>query len=267
MDDVSFRKILDFFELSWEGYRKVRKGVKKRLGRHMELLGRRTVDDFLVLLREGPRALATTRELLTVTISRFFRDRRLWETLGRDVLPGLCAGREGPVRVWHAGCSCGEEVYSLKILWDQVPKTWPQAAPLEIWATDLDPVVLSRGRDAVYPPRSLRELDASLRAAYFDVLAQGFAVRGELRAGIHWLQHDFVREDPPGMAFDLIFLRNNLLTYYQPQVVGPVLARIVASLKNGGYLIVGNHEKIDAYAVPLVPWGTEPSILCKAVSA
>jgi chemotaxis protein methyltransferase CheR len=266
MDDASFRKILDVFELSWEGYRRVRKGVKKRLSRQMERLGCRTVDDLLFLLRDNSSELATTRELLVVTISRFLRDRRVWETLGRNVLPKVCVGGDASVSVWVAGCSCGEEVYSLKILWSEVTKILPQAAPLEIWATDLDPVVLCRSREAIYPPRSLRELEPSLRVACFYAVPQGFAVRGELRRGIHWMQHDFVREDPPGGVFEMIFLRNNLLTYYQPQVVGPVLARIVASLNSGGYLVIGRNEGVAGYDLPLVPCESEPCILQKLVS-
>ena len=263
MDDASFRKILLFFGLSWQGYRKVRKGVKKRIARHMEALGCRTVDNLLVLLRENPQELGKARELLTVTISRFFRDPPLWEILGEHILPQMCANREGSCRVWHAGCGSGEEVYSFKIIWDQATRAVGQLPPLEIWATDLNPLVLRRSQDAIYPPRSLKELDAPLRDEYFVPVPLGFAVRRELCRGIYWMVHDFVLEEPPSTCFDLIFIRNNLLTYYEPDEARPVLSKIVGVLNNGGYLIIGSHERATSLNLPLEYCEEDPSILRK----
>jgi chemotaxis protein methyltransferase CheR len=264
MDDASFRKILLFFGLSWQGYRKVRKGVKKRIARHMEALGCRTVDDLLVLFRENPQELGKARELLTVTISRFFRDRQLWDILGKHILPQMCANREGSCRVWHAGCASGEEVYSFKIVWDQASRAVDRSPPLEIWATDLNPLVLRRCQDAIYPSRSLKELDAQLRDAYFVPVPQGFAVRREFCRGIYWMHHDFVLEEPPRTCFDLIFLRNNLLTYYGPEEARPVLAKIVGALNKGGYLIIGSHERVMSPDLALEYCEEDPRILRKS---
>jgi chemotaxis protein methyltransferase CheR len=87
MDDASFHQILDHFNLSWKGYRKVRKGVKKRLSQHMQELGCVSVGEYMAAVSRAPEIENECRMHLTVSISRFFRDSRLWESLEKtDVL-------------------------------------------------------------------------------------------------------------------------------------------------------------------------------------
>jgi len=255
MDDESFRQILQFFNFSWHGYRKVRKGVKKRIARHMQERGCRNTSDYLLLLEADGDASKKARELLTVSVSRFFRDLRLWEVMSDFTIPKLVQeiDLEGrlPVRVWSAGCSCGEEVYTLKILWHQMEKRLSRMPPVEIWATDSNPEVLERARIGIYRLSSLRNLSPSTLKCYFTPLSNGFAIREELKGGIHWTLHDFVSESPPRMTFDIIFLRNNLLTYYEPPVKVRVFFEIMKALSADGFLVVGNNEELPTEAVPL----------------
>jgi len=255
MDDESFRQILHLFNLSWPGYRKVRKGVKKRIARHMQECGCRRTSDYLLILKADHDAAKKARELLTVSLSRFFRDLRLWETLKNCIIPKLVreidlTGRL-PVRVWSAGCSCGEEAYSLQILWDQMEGQVPRMPPVEIWATDSNSQVLEKARTGIYRRSSLRNLNPSTLQDFFTPVSNGFAIREELKEGIHWVLHDFVSDIPPRIIFDIIFLRNNLLTYYDSPVKVRVFFEILAALRAGGFLIVGNNEEIPAEAVSL----------------
>jgi chemotaxis protein methyltransferase CheR len=255
MDDESFQQILQFFSLSWSGYRKVRKAVKKRLVRHMLECGCRKVRDYLLLLEEDPEAIREARKLLTVSISRFFRDHRLWEVMDDCVIPKLLREADTvcqrPVRVWSAGCSCGEEVYSLHIVWDQVGRRFSVMPPLEVWATDANPEVLERARLGVYPRSSVKGLPSLLLHDCFVPISKGFAILDALKDGIHWMKHDFVSELPPGVTFDLIFLRNNLLTYYEQTVKERVFLQILAALRTGGFLVLGDNEQIPIEDVPL----------------
>jgi chemotaxis protein methyltransferase CheR len=251
MDDVSFARVLQFFSLSWQGYRKVRRGVKKRVARHMLERGCRNVDDYLLALREHPQELQRALELLTVPISRFFRDRLLWETFSQSLIPRWAKTPGIPVRVWSAGCACGEEVYSLKIVWDQVGKRHALLPPLEIWATDLNPLVLAKARTGVYPLSSLRELCPALRGEYFVPTNRQYALRQDLQQDIHWLRHDLVGEKPPVSSFDIIFLRNNLLTYYESTLRDQVFSKVLEALRWEGYLIIGNKEQIPPTATCL----------------
>ncbi len=217
----------------------------------MQELGCSSVNGYVASIQINPQEFARARELLTVTISRFFRDKHLWETLEKLIQQRIAERPGHSMRVWHAGCASGEEVYSFKIVWDQAVKGLSRSVPVTVWATDSNPVVLERGRAAIYPPSSLKELDTHLRDRYFIALPEGFAVRREIRGGIHWMRHDFVSESPPGTRFDLIFLRNNLLTYYDAGQVIPVFSKILGSLQNGGHLFIGSHERLPDGDFPL----------------
>ena len=111
MDDIQFKLLLDRLGYSWAGYRKVRKGVKKRIRRHMRRLGCRDIIAYLNLLQVQSDSRQECELLMTVPISRFFRDRRLWLMLENRWLPDILAGNHSQIAVWSAGCACGEEVY------------------------------------------------------------------------------------------------------------------------------------------------------------
>ncbi|MFP5212015.1 MAG: CheR family methyltransferase, partial [Acidobacteriota bacterium] len=185
MDDQSFYKILEFFNLSRRGYRKVRSGVKKRLSHHMQRLGSRSILEYLSALGDNPAERGAARELLTVSISRFFRDVRLWDVLGGCILPEIVRGRTSPVRVWSAGCASGEEPYGFRILWNRYGRLSGDPMPaLELIATDVNPEVLERARIGLYPSSSLKEAHPSVLEDYFIPQENGFLLRDDIRQGI-----------------------------------------------------------------------------------
>ena len=138
MDDKQFRAILCFYGLSWAGYQRVRRGVKKRLRAHMLTLEVRTVKEYLERLGSDREARRKGERLMDVSISRFFRDRDLWQALEQEVLPGRILRGDKSIRVWSAGCACGEEAYSVKMVW-QILSTrlggLPALGPLKTWAS------------------------------------------------------------------------------------------------------------------------------------
>ncbi|MBL7177499.1 MAG: protein-glutamate O-methyltransferase CheR [Desulfobacteraceae bacterium] len=245
MDDQQFRQLLQHLGFSWEGYRKVRKGVKKRIRRHMHDLGCQNLTEYLLEIDRNDETRHQCERLMTVSISRFFRDRKLWEILQTEILPELIEKNKGKLRVWSAGCASGEEAYSLKILWDVTTASIDPVPDLEITATDLNPAYLERARAGIYPASSLRELPEPLRSAHFQAQAGGklYALRASLKEGITWQIHDLL-SDPPGSQFHLIFLRNNLLTYYGDEIKRSVLKKVIDHLSTGGFLIIGSHETL-----------------------
>jgi chemotaxis protein methyltransferase CheR len=254
MDDSGFSQLLEYLGLSWHGYRKVRKGVKKRVSRHMQNLGCHSMRDYLQAIEQSEEIRSQCELAMAVPISRFFRDRRLWDAMQSQILPELIASSRGRIRVWSAGCACGEEVYSLKILWDEMRRSADPLPVLDITATDLHPIHLERAETAVYPVSSLREVPESMKSAWFEAEPDGkrFRVRPTLRAGIVWRRHDFL-SGPAGDAFDLILARNNLLTYYHSSRSWAPLEEILKALSVGGYLIIGAHEKLPFQTSTLQP--------------
>ena len=247
MEDSAFLQLLDYLGLSWSGYRKVRRGVKKRITRHMGQCGCRTIAGYIRLLDQEEGLRIRCEQLMAVSISRFFRDRALWAFLAENVLPSLVHRPLDLLRVWCAGCACGEEVYSLKILWEEVKYRFDPGPDFQVLATDMNPSYLARGKTGIYPRSSLKEVSEALRSRYFlqQNMEQSFAVRPFLKTGIGWeAQH--LRSCLPKETFHLIFLRNNLLTYCAEEVKAPVFEKVMDRLEPAGYLIIGSHEKVPA---------------------
>ncbi len=263
MEDAQFRQILDRFGFSWAGFRRVRKGVKKRLSRHMQETGCRNVGEYIDALERDREALLHFELLMTVSISRFFRDRRLWEFLQARIIPLLADKPSQIVKVWSAGCASGEEVYSFRILWEEVHKSFTQIPELKILATDMNPEYLERAQAGIYPQSSMREVPEEIRSSYFETSSRGkYTLRSWIKDGIELRIHHLL-SDPPGNAFDLIFLRNNLLTYYMDEIKIPAMKKIVDSLAPEGFLIIGSHERMPVEFADLRPQGDSNYIFHK----
>jgi len=245
MDDQQFRRVLDFFGLSWQGYRKVRKGVKKRLARYMQGQGFRGMESLLASLERDPERRAAVEKLLSVSISRFFRDRDLWRAIKEFVFPALIEGENRKIRVWSAGCARGEEIYSFRILWEEWARERDQLPELELWATDMNPQILDKARGGVFSSSSLKELGEEWRFEYFRPLQATFwAISDSLKIEVWWKVHNLLTDDPPNKEFQIIFLRNNLLTYYRDELRIPALVKLTEALSPGGFLMIGSHEKL-----------------------
>jgi chemotaxis methyl-accepting protein methylase len=260
MDDDQFRQLLDQLDFSWSGYRKVRKGVKKRISRHMQELNCPNVHAYLDLLNQRAELRQECEKRMTVSISRFFRDRQLWQALENDLLPRIIERRSQAVRVWSAGCARGEEVYSLKIVWDRLAKKYPQLPEIDIVATDIHSDYIDKARAGVYAKSSMREVSQEVREQYFEIRKSGnrFVIKAEYKKGIEWRVQDLF-SDPPGSEFEMILLRNNLLTYYRTHLKTKGLKRILKALVPNGWLIVGSHEKLPSPVSDLqrhssIPW-------------
>jgi chemotaxis methyl-accepting protein methylase len=266
MDDDQFRQLLDDFNFSWAGYRKVRKGVKKRISRHMQELNCPNIKAYLDLLNKSAELRQECEKRMTVSISRFFRDRQLWHDLEEDILPRMIEREKKTLRVWSAGCARGEEVYSFKIVWDRLNKKYEQLPEIEIAATDMHPVYVEKARAGIYAKSSMKEVPLEIREHYFDIKKSGnrFDIKAAFKKGIDWKVQD-IFSNPPGSAFDIIFLRNNLLTYYKEHLKIEGLKRVIKALAPDGWFVVGSHEKLPAEVSNMqrynsIPWAYQQKI-------
>src|SRR5262249_27026248 len=149
--------------------------------------------------------------LCFVTISRFYRDRRIFDALRLTLLPRLAEGaaRRGDptLRIWSAGCASGEEPYTLAIVWELELAARFSSPQLAMLATDFDPVVLTRAVRGYYQASSLRELPRELRDAAFETVGDLACVRARFRAPITFERRDIRSFVPPEMQ-DLVLCRN-----------------------------------------------------------
>jgi chemotaxis protein methyltransferase CheR len=251
MNDDAFRILLAEAGGRWPGYRKVRRGVQKRLRRHMQALGCPTVEAYRRRIRSDPAVRRDFRRCLAVSISRFFRDRRMWEVLETRLLPDLVRRHPHGLRVWSAGCARGEEAYTFATIWERQP---PPRPSMNILATDLHPGYLEQARCGAYGRGSLRDVPEPVRETLF--IAEGpdrWRIRPHLQQRIDWRVHDLVHDPPPETEFAIIFLRNNLLTYVSDPARFRAFSRIVHHLAPDGVLAIGAHERLPRGDFGLAP--------------
>ena len=226
---------LPFFGLSPPALR--RRNIRRRVMKRMESQGIHDFRAYLSLLRRDLSEREALRPLLTVTISRFFRDRRVFETLSRQVLPPLAAKGQ-PVRAWSAGCASGEEAFTLRILWEELPGPKPS---LFLLATDVDESCLARAREGRYPESSLREVPRSTAERYFRREGEGYRLPEVVVRSVEFRKHDLLRNFPPG-NFDLVLCRNTAFTYFDVPRRAAVTEAIASVLSPGGILVIGRTE-------------------------
>jgi chemotaxis protein methyltransferase CheR len=145
-------------------------------------------------------------------------------------------------------------------------KEYQQLPEIKIVATDIHPDYIDKARAGKYTKSSMKEVSQEIRKQYFDIRKSGnrFDIKAAFKEGIDWKVQD-IFSDPPGSAFDIIFLRNNLLTYYKPHLKIEGLKRIITVLSPGGWLIVGSHEKLPSAVSNMqrhlsIPWAYQKDI-------
>lgn len=241
--DEDFYRLLARHGYAGRGYRRVRRGVKRRLVRHMQQLGCRRLADYAAIVDTDPAVRAEFTRQIAVCISRLFRDRSLWEVLEEKVLPELAAAWPSPVVAWSAGCARGEEAHSLRILWDRVTARMPEAPRLVVLATDIHPEHLARAREASYAAASLKEVPPDVVDTHFTRRRRRYRLHDILRRDILWARHDLA-DPPPVSGCRLLFLRNNVLTYLADSGRRAAFCRACAALEAGGFVAVGAHEEV-----------------------
>jgi chemotaxis protein methyltransferase CheR len=233
----------------WEGYRRVRRQVCRRIIERTEALGLTDMAAFRTRLEEDPLEWSALRFCLRVTISRFFRNRGVFHALEQSIFPALAelALKSGDktLRIWSAGCASGEEPYSLSMLWALgVQARWPELH-LSILATDVDAELLQRAKTGCYPESSLKEVSRDWVAQAFVPDNSNFCLRPEFRKPVRFQQQDLCEELPEG-SFHLILCRNLAFTYFAHALQREIAKDLLDGLIPGGCMILGAHERLPA---------------------
>lgn len=247
--------------LRWPGFRKVRRQVCRSLRDRAVELGLGSYAAYGRYVEEHPEEREVLDALCRVTISRFYRDHSLWETLGREVLPTLARKARAtgePLAAWSAGCASGEEPYTLALVWRrELASRFPDVG-LDLVATDADTHMLERARRAVYPGGCLEELPQGWQARYFEPANDEYRLVEPIRRMPRFEQAD-LRQKMPSGPFHLILCRNLAFTYFDRDVQREIAGRLFDRLAPGGFLAVGSHEAPPEDA-GFEPWPGEPRL-------
>jgi two-component system CheB/CheR fusion protein len=224
--------------------------IQRRIERRMSIHQMADVGAYVQYLRQNMQEIDLLFKELLIGVTRFFRDPEAWQALEHKVLPRLLDrypnGRA--LRAWVAGCSTGEEAYSLAMSFNEaiahVPK--PDQFSLHIFATDLQQDAINAARQGRYPASIAHDMPPERLARYFNKDNDGYRISRQQREMVTFAHHD-VTADPPFTRLDIVCCRN-LLIYLEPELQTKLFELFHYGLTRDGILFLGTAESIGAQA-------------------
>ena len=220
--------------------------VERRLARRMAV--RRAEDEqaYLALLQGDPEEARALYEDILIHVTSFFRDPAVFDALASQILPAILKDKPdgAPIRVWVAGCSSGEEVYSIAIALLELLEG--SSRPVQIFGSDLSEPIIAKARAGLYSDASLRDVSDERRRRYFVKADRGYRINKTVRDLCVFVQHDLAR-DPPFSKLDLVSCRN-VLIYFDQALQKRVIPSLHYALNQPGYLLLGHTESISGFA-------------------
>ncbi|MEE4242782.1 MAG: chemotaxis protein CheB [Desulfopila sp.] len=217
--------------------------ITRRIERRIAVTQSADLDAYVQYAEETPAEIAALYRELLIGVTSFFRDPEIMAKVKNTILPDLLRQSvEQELRFWVAGCSTGEEAYTLAILIREVMETLGMARDVKIFATDIDRDAIARAGSGIYPESIAADLQPSLLTKYFYCHGERYQVARSIREMVVFAQHNLVN-DPPFTRVDMVSCRN-LLIYLQSNLQQKALEMFGFSLRPGGVLLLGSSESV-----------------------
>lgn len=225
--------------------------IERRIRQRLDATNCSDFSGYLSCLQENPDELNHLLDVITINVSRFFRDTLTFELIADRILPAIIQEKgkvqDHSLRVWSAGCAKGEEPYSLAILIHELLMKEDVVMNLHIFATDIDSWAISDAEKAVYSLASVENIKHRLLMKYFKPEGNSFRLIPEIMDLVNFSQYDMldkkhgVPQESVFGNFDLVLCRN-LLIYFNTEYQESIFARLYHSLAKNSYLILGEAE-------------------------
>ncbi len=240
MDDKTFeyllRQLKDLLGVDLQGYKMQQ--MRRRITTFIENRSDGDNMRFIRGLGDDEPLLRSLRDMLTINVTEFFRDTDQWDRFRNSVLPELVSGH-GRLNIWSAGCSHGQEPYSIAMILDQLGGL----DRARLVATDFDRGVLKRARaGGPYSQQEVAGVSKSELESYFTSAEDGYTVIDRLRRAIRFSELNLLY-DSFDTGFDLIVCRN-VTIYFEAEVKTRLFANFAAALKPGGVMFIGATEAL-----------------------
>ncbi len=216
--------------------------LDRRIQRRILLNQCRDLTHYVEFLGQNPEEVERFYEDALIHVTGFFRDPEVYEAVSERILKQLLIERQSdePLRIWVAGCSTGEEPYSLAMLIDQFQRDHNLRIPINIFATDISEKAIQTARLGIYSTRDLQSVPLRMRKEYFAQVQGAYQVAKHIRSMIIFAVHD-ITTDPPFSSMDLVSCRN-LLIYLEPGAQRQAISVLHYALRAGGFLVLGSAE-------------------------
>ena len=251
--DEDLKRVLDYLNkergFDFSGYRPSM--VERRMGQRLTPTKCADVPEYLEYLKQHPHELDNLVDVLTINVSRFFRNTLAFDYMADKILPALVfdklRGQDPSLRIWSAGCATGEEPYSIAILIQELQRKEKLNLSVNIFATDIDERALKNAKTAVYRYGSIKNIKYRLLKRYFEGHGEHFQLSPKIQKMVAFSPYDMLdkrRYAPPESVFggfDMTFCKN-VLIYFSQEYQGMILDKLHRSLARGGYLVLGRAE-------------------------
>lgn len=237
------RKISDERGFACANYKE--KCLRRRVAVRMRARGVHTYADYCQLLDDDAKEYERLIDTLTINVTKLFRNWDSFAAISRLVVPVLWAQPAGVIPVWSAGCSSGDEAYSLGILFHRHAASvdgLSEIARVQIIGTDIDRPSLAAAERGEFIESDFADTPDDIRSAYFDRVPP-FRVRAEIRNLARFARRDLLTESPPAAGFSLIVCRN-VLIYFDRLTQERLLDVFAAALAPNGFLVLGRVETL-----------------------
>ncbi len=215
--------------------------VVRRIERRMTVNQIHDLRDYVKFMEAYSGEVMTLYRDLLIGVTSFFRDREVFDELEAQYLPALFERVGGTeIRFWVAGCSTGEEAYSLAMLSREVLEKLDKSIEIKIFATDLDRDAILRASNGLYPESIAADLSSKLLSKYFHRREEHYQIDRSIREMVVFAQHNLIK-DPPFTNIELVSCRN-LLIYLQPVLQRKAMELMNFSLNPQGILLLGSSE-------------------------
>jgi two-component system CheB/CheR fusion protein len=221
--------------------------ISRRFARRLALRGVIDLKAYLELLDAEPDEMRALYEDMLIHVTSFFRDPEVFQALRSRVLPDIFAKKApgSEVRVWVAGCSTGEEVYSIAMTVLECALDFPGARQIQIFGSDVSELAIRRARIGMFTEAAMGGVGEELKRRYFNKVEGGYRANKTLRERCVLARHD-LGGDPPFSKLDLICCRN-VLIYFSQALQKKVLPLLHYALNQPGYLVLGRSENIAGF--------------------
>lgn len=272
LTDSQFHRISEFIQknVGIKMPEEKRLMVQSRLTGRLKSLKMSNFDDYLNFAfsgtLEGSEEIALMINAITTNLTNFFRENVHFEYLTGTVLPELAQKNIKKVELWSAGCSTGQEPYTLSIVMQEFMRKNPgKIDDYSVYATDISSRVLDKAIDAVYPMSEVESLSLELKKRYFlkskDTVNPSVRLKPEIRQKVSFDRLNFMAPSYPRTTEKNVIFCRNVLIYFDKPTQESVIRKLLEHLMPGGYLFLGHSETIFGMDLPLKTVG--PTIFKK----
>jgi two-component system CheB/CheR fusion protein len=244
--------VLDVSEIAW--FIRMKHGIdisryrptcfRRRVAHRMAMIGCETIEEYLGHLTADASEMEKLMDVITIHVTGFFRDRDVFDALEERHVPSLLSrgsgGGTGTLRAWSAGCSTGEEAYSIAMMLEKAARVSAPGTKIEVFGTDVSEDACRTARAGMYGEERMEGLSSRMRSEFFRREGDGWHAKQSLRAMVKFRPHDLF-SPAPFSRLDMIFCRN-VLIHFEHFVRDAVMKGFHGALLPGGFLVLGKSE-------------------------